>query len=82
MEKRLLLLVSAEDGCWGALAEKYNERYSIEDVLELARRRYPEVLREEYDEVCDVEGELQDETDQYILTYEDGMGETTRIYEK
>ena len=77
---KLILLVSQEDYCWGALAEKYQENYSIESVLELARKRYPEVLRD--DEVDEMDGEVQDENDSYILTWEDGMGEVMRIYEK
>lgn len=79
---RLLLRVSQEDGCWGALAEKYNENYSINDVLELARKRYPEVLTEDWIEMEEMDGEIQDEEDGLILTWEDGIGEMMRIYEK
>ena len=91
---KLILLVSQEDYCWGALAERYQESYSIESVLELARKRYPEVLRD--DEVDEMDGEIQDEIENvpvingenemdyvtHTLTWEDGMGEVMRIYEK
>lgn len=82
MKAKILLLVTQEDGCWGALAEKYNEDYRIEDVLELARQRYQEVMRENDNEVCGIEGEIQDETNEHILTWEDGIGEVMRIYKK
>ena len=91
---KLILLVSQEDCCWGALAERYQENYSIESVLELARKRYPEVLRD--DEVDEMDGEVQDEIENvpvitdgnemnyvtHVLTWEDGIGEVMRIYEK
>ena len=78
-EARLILQVTNGDGCWGALMEAYKERYRMDDVMRLAERRYTEVLESE---VKSVEGELQDESQTNILTWEDGMCETMRIYEK
>lgn len=82
MTAKLLLFVCQEDDCWNALAEKYGEDYRIEDVLELARLCHPGVVREDNNENGEVEGEIQDENERYILTWEDSISECMRIYEK
>ncbi len=82
MEAKLILYAEQYDECWEALSEKYNEDYVIEEVLGLARRSYPEVMREDGNEIGEVEGEVQGENGRYILTWEDGIGECIRIYQK
>ena len=82
MEAKQILIVDQYDCCWDAFAKKYEEAYSIEDLLKLARDRYPEVMRDGDDEIGEVEGEVQDENERYILTWEDGIGECMRIYQK
>lgn len=81
MKAKVLLVVTQWDGCWDALAEEYHKRNLIDDVLDLARSSYPEVLRDD-EEADDVEGEIQDENDSYILTWEDYIEDCMRIYEK
>lgn len=80
MIAKLVALVTKADGCWKALVEAYKEEYRVEDVIFLISKRYHEVFVEPREEI--VEGQVQDENRMHILTWEDGMDETIRIYEK
>ena len=80
MIARLVALVTKSDGCWNALVEAYKEDYRVCDVMFLIAKRYHEVFVEPREEL--VEGEIQDEDRTHVLTWEDGMDETIRVYEK
>ena len=84
---RIAILFKDEDEKkWEELANVYQDM-GVDDMIVIAKNRYPDDFIsdddpdfEYYEE--EIEGEIQDETPEYILTWEDGMGETMRIYKK
>lgn len=79
MEKRIAY-IDQFNSCWEQLADEYQ---NIDLDSWVARARiiaptafYAEPIKE------DVEGEIQCESENYILTWEDGICECVRIYEK
>ncbi len=68
---------------WDEIAEWY-QNLGTDAMVAMIQNRYPKLIIS--DEVSyivehkDVEGEIQDETSEYILTWENGIGECLRIY--
>ena len=78
MIARLIAVWSNDDDKFQELADDY-QVIDLDSFVERARIVAPEFFRTPVEE--DVEGEIQDESDDYIITWEDGMNETVRIYE-
>ena len=76
--KRIAFYEESDD-CWGKLTNEY-QNMDFDAFVEYAKETYPEIIRD--DEAEEIEGEVQNESDRYILTWEDGIGECVRIYEK
>ena len=80
MYARLLALATRSDACWDSLVSVYHEDYRADDVaLEIAKKHH-EVFVEPKEEI--VKGSVRNESSGFILTWEDGMDETMRLYER
>ena len=75
---KLIAIYDAFDEFWEQLGDDY--QYFDFDSFVARVKNYPKALRDE--EVEEIEGEIQNENERYILTWEDGMDECVRIYEK
>jgi hypothetical protein len=80
MEAKRLAYVEKSADCWEWLAEEY-QNFDLDSFVARARNIAPHIFyKEPY--VEEIEGEIQNENERYILTWEDGMDECMRIYEK
>lgn len=81
MKAKLLATVSEFHDCWQQLADEY-QNLDLDSFVSRAKIIAPEVFLEnpEIEEV--IEDEIQNQNDNHILTWEDGMGEAVRIYQK
>ena len=75
---KLIAFYDASKGFWEQLADDY--QYFDLDSFVARVLDYGSVVRDE--EVEEIEGEIQNENERYILTWEDGMDECVRIYQK
>ena len=80
MKAKRLAYVEKSDNCWELLAEEY-QNLDLDSFVARARIIAPSIFYTEPWE-DEVEGEIQDENERYILTWEDGMDEQMWIYEK
>lgn len=76
---KLIAIYTASEDFWEQLSDEY-QYFDLDSFVERVKILHPEIIRE--DEAEEIEGEIQNETMRYILTWEDGMGECVRIYEK
>lgn len=76
---KLIAIYFASDNCYEPLTNEYLN-LDLDSFVERAKILYPEIIRE--DEIEETEGEIQNENEHYILTWEDGMDECVRIYQK
>ena len=76
---KLIAIYFAGDECYEPLTNEY-QNLDLESFVARVKILYPEMIRE--DEIDEIEGEIQNENEHYILTWEDGMDECVRIYEK
>ena len=67
------------DDCYDTLTNEY-QNFDLDSFVARVKVLHPEIIRD--DEAEEIEGEIQDENDRYILTWEDSMCECVRIYEK
>ena len=81
MKAKLIAKFFDYDDCWEKLAEEY-QYFDLDSFVSRAKIIAPEVFLEnpEIEEV--IEYEIQNQNDNHILTWEDGMGEAVRIYQK
>ena len=80
MEAKKIIIYTASDPCWDELAELWQEM-ELDEFVEHITNEVPDaVLSDPYDD--DVDGDIMDENDHYILTVDDGMDEMVCIYEK
>ena len=81
MKAKLLATVSEFHDCWQQLSDEY-QNLDLDSFVARARIIAPHIFSEspEIEEV--IEDEIQNQNDNYILTWEDGMGECTKIYQK
>lgn len=80
MEAKRLSFISKSDDCWEQLAEEY-QNLDLDSFVARAKVIAPHIFYEE-PETEEIEGEIQVENDNYILTWEDGMDECMYIYQK
>ena len=80
MEAKKLAIITQSDEKWEPLADEY-QNFDLESFVERARIIAPHIFYDE-PETEEIEGEIQNENERYILTWEDGMDECMRIYEK
>jgi len=80
MEAKLIIIYSASHYGWEQMAEEY-QWLDFESFIERIKILFSDIVCEE-PTVEEIEGEVQNETSRYILTWEDGMDECVRIYEK
>ena len=80
MEAKKLAIITQSDEKWEQLADEY-QNFDLESFVERARIIAPHIFYDE-PETEEIEGEIQNENERYILTWEDGMDECMRIYEK
>lgn len=76
---KLIAIYSKSDDCYETLTNEY-QNFDLDSFVERAKILYPTIFRD--DEVSEVEGEIQNENERYILTWEDAIEECVRIYEK
>ena len=76
---KLIAIYSASDDCYETLTNEY-QNFDLDSFIDRVRILYPDLIRE--DEADEIEGEIQNENERYILTWEDSMDEVVRIYEK
>lgn len=81
MKARLLAVHSEFDASYEQMSEEY-QNLDLDSFVARAKIIAPHIFFEspEIEEV--IEDEIQNQNDNYILTWEDGMGECTKIYEK
>lgn len=61
----------------------YNYEGKLDDFVEIVRQRYPMAVCKEPVEEEGVTGDIMEQSDHYIMTYEDNnMGGTMRVYER
>ena len=80
MEAKRLSIISKSDECWDQLADEY-QNLDLDSFVARARIIAPHIFCEE-PWVEEIEGEIQTENENYILTWEDGMDEVMWIYQK
>jgi hypothetical protein len=80
MEAKKLAIITQSDEKWEPLADEY-QNFDLDSFVERARIIAPHIFYDE-PETEEIEGEIQNENERYILTWEDGMDECMRIYEK
>jgi len=80
MKAKLLAVLSEFDASYEQVSEEY-QNLDLDSFVARTKIIAPHVFLESpYDE--EIENEIQSESDNYILTYEDGCGECVRIYQK
>ena len=81
MKAKRIAFVEQSDNAWERLADEY-QNLDLDSFVARAKIIAPHIFFEspEIEEV--IEDEIQNQNDNYILTWEDGMGECTKIYEK
>ena len=80
MEAKRLSFISKSDDCWEQLAEEF-QNLDLDSFVARAKIIAPHTFYiEPWNE--EIEGEIQSESDNYIVTWEDGMDEQIWIYEK
>ena len=79
MNIKLIAIYSASDEFWERLADEY-QNFDLDSFVARVKVLCPQIIRE--DEADEIEGEIQNENERYILTWEDSMDEIVRIYEK
>ena len=75
---KLIAIFDSSDDFWEQLADDY-QYFDFESFVSRVKN-HPDALRD--CEAEEIEGEIQNENERYILTWEDGMNEVVRIYEK
>ena len=80
MEAKKLAIITQSDEKWEPLADEY-QNFDLDSFVERAKIIAPHIFYDE-PETEEIEGEIQNENERYILTWEDGMDECMRIYEK
>ena len=80
MEAKRIAFIEKSDDCWELLAEEY-QNLDLDSFVARARIIAPHIFCDK-PWVEDVEGEVQTENGNYILTWEDGIDEEMKIYEK
>ena len=78
MKAVLIISVSNKSDAYRKLAETYN-RTGLEGVIRSAARHHKDALVQP-PLAAEVRGEVQEQTARHILTWEDGMNQTVRIY--
>lgn len=76
---KLIAIYFAGDECYEPLTNEY-QNLDLESFVARVKILYPEMIRE--DEIDEIEGEIQNENEHYILTWEDPIEDCVRIYEK
>ena len=79
MNIKLIAIYDAFDEFWERLADEY-QNFDLDSFVARVKVLCPQIIRE--DEADEIEGEIQNENERYILTWEDSMDEVVRIYEK
>jgi hypothetical protein len=77
---KLIAIYDASDDCYDPLAAEY-QAFDLDSFVARVKTLFPNIIRNETD-VEEIEGDIQDENDNYVLTWEDAMGEVVRLYEK
>ena len=80
MKAKLLATFSEFDDCWQTLADEY-QKTDLDSFVGRAKEIVPHIFSES-PQVEEIEDEIQNENENYILTYDDGCGECVRIYQK
>ena len=80
MKAKLLAIMERSHDLWEQLANDY-QVFDLDSYIERARILAPDVFLEN-PETEEIEGEIQDENNDHIITWEDGMDEIVRIYQK
>lgn len=80
MKAKLLAIMERSHDLWEQLANDY-QVFDLDSYIERARILAPDVFLEN-PETEEIEGEIQDENNEHIITWEDGMDEIVRIYQK
>lgn len=80
MEAKHLAIITQSDEKWEQLADEY-QNFDLDSFVARARVIAPHIFYDE-PEIGEIEGEIQNEDTNYILTWEDGMDECMRIYQK
>ena len=83
MKTKVIIMVEDTMDCSEELAKEYYQHDGkLDDFVGTIRERYPQAVCEEPIEE-DIQGDIMEQTDRYVLTDEQhNMGETMRIYEK
>ena len=79
MKLKLIAIYDEFDKFFEQLSDEY-QNFDLDSFIDRVRILYPDLIRE--DEADEIEGEIQNENERYILTWEDSMDEVVRIYEK
>jgi len=80
MKAKLLAIMERSHDLWEQLANDY-QVFDLDSYIERARILAPDVFLEN-PETEEIEGDIQDENNEHIITWEDGMDEIVRIYQK
>ena len=80
MKAKLLAIMEKSHDLWEQLANDY-QVFDLDSYIERARILAPDVFLEN-PETEEIEGDIQDENNEHIITWEDGMDEIVRIYQK
>ena len=79
---KLYIIIDNSDECWETLADVY-QSIGIDGMVRRAEIEFPEICIVPALSVEQVDGEVQDESDKYIATFEDyNIGEILRVYIK
>lgn len=76
---KLIAIYFKSDECYERLTDEY-QNFDLDSFVARVKFLFPEIIRE--DDVEEIEGEIQNENERYILTWEDAIEECVRIYEK
>ena len=84
MKTKVIVLVQDTDDYSEMLSNAfYNYEGELDDFVEIIRKRFPKAVCQEPIEDDGVQGSVVEQSDRYIMTYEQhNMGDTMRIYEK
>lgn len=80
MKAKLLAIMERSHDLWEQLANDY-QVFDLDSYIERARILAPDVFLEN-PETEEIEGDIQDENNEHLITWEDGMDEIVRIYQK
>lgn len=78
---KLYIIIDNSDECWETLADVY-QSIGLGGMVRRAEIEFPEICIIPALDVEQIDGEVQDESDTYITTWEDGMDEVLRVYIK